>query len=172
MDHKMTPLFTREALAQRVKELGQQITEDYKGETIIAIGVLKGSIIFLADLIREIKTPVEVEFIGISSYVGTKSTGEVRITHDLSREIHDCHVLVIEDIVDTGNTLDYLIDTLSVRKPKSLKIASLLSKPEAHQMEHHLDYIGFEISREFVVGYGLDLDGRYRELPEIMQIKD
>ena len=167
----MKPLFTSAALEKRIKELGQQITDDHRRhQDLVVIGVLKGSFIFVADLVRALDLPIEVEFIGVSSYKGTQSTGEVRITHDLSVEIRDRPVLLVEDIVDTGTTIDFLLDTLRVRQPASLKIATLLSKPEVHKMRHPLDYVGFEISKEFVVGYGLDLDGRYRELPEIRQL--
>lgn len=170
-DINMKTLFSKETLRQRIAELGQTISTDYAGQKIVVIGVLKGSFIFLADLVRAIKLPMEIEFIGVSSYEGTSSTGEVRITNDLTVEVQGKDVLLVEDIVDTGNTIDFLLDTLSVRKPKSLKIAALLSKPEAHQMNHNIDYIGFEISKEFVVGYGLDLDGNFRGIPEIRQIQ-
>lgn len=167
----MTVLFDQKAIAARVHELGQQISKDYQGQRLTLIGVLKGSFIFLADLVRSISLPVEVEFIGVSSYEGTVSSGEVRITNDLTVELKDRHVLLVEDIVDTGTTIDFLINTLQVRKPSSVKIACLLSKPETQIMSHRLDYVGFEISKEFVVGYGLDLDGQFRGLPEIMQMK-
>ncbi len=163
-------LLSEEDIAKRVKAIGQQISQDYKGKSIVCIGVLKGSFIFLGDLIRNISIPVRVEFIGVSSYKGTASTGQVRITNDLTSEIRGEHVLLVEDIVDTGTTLDYLLDTFRVRKPKSLKVATFLSKPEAHAMHNKINYAGFEIGREFVVGYGLDLDGKYRELPHILQL--
>ena len=163
-------LLSEEDIAKRVKAIGQQISQDYKGKSIVCIGVLKGSFIFLGDLIRNISIPVRVEFIGVSSYSGTTSTGQVRITNDLTSEIRGEHVLLVEDIVDTGTTLDYLLDTFRVRKPKSLKVATFLSKPEAHAMHNKINYAGFEIGREFVVGYGLDLDGKYRELPHILQL--
>ena len=163
-------LISRELIAKRVAEMGKEICEAYEGQPLICVGVLKGSFIFLADLIREIDLPIAVEFIGVSSYKGTASTGHVRITNDLTNEIKDKNVLLIEDIVDTGTTLDYLLDTFKVRQPKSLKIATFLSKPEAHIMHHQLDFVGFEIENKFVIGYGLDLDGRYRELPDLQQV--
>jgi hypoxanthine phosphoribosyltransferase len=126
----------------------------------------------LADLVRKISCPMNIEFIGVSSYEGTSSTGEVRITSDLYQEIRGRHVLVVEDIVDTGRTVDFLLDVLRVRGPKSLKICTLLSKPDAHIMNNKVDYVGFEITNEFVVGYGLDLDGNYREIPYIAQIQE
>jgi len=168
---KYNPLFDEAAIAKRVEELGKQITKDHAGEELVVVGVLKGSFIFVADLIRKIDLPIEVEFIGVSSYEGTKSTGEVRITSDLYSEIKGRNVLLVEDIVDTGRTIDFLLETLNVRGPKSLKICTLLSKPEAHVMKHEIDYVGFEITNEFVIGYGLDLDGKYREIPFIAQVK-
>jgi hypoxanthine phosphoribosyltransferase len=167
---KLRPLFDQATLKKRIAELGRQITVDYKGEHLVVVGVLKGSFIFLADLVRELNLPVSIEFIGVASYQGTSSTGHVRITHDLASDISDKHVLLVEDIVDSGATVDYLIETFKVRSPKSLKICTLLSKPEAHRMHNHIDYVGFEISKEFVIGYGLDLDGLHRQLPDIMQV--
>jgi len=165
------PLFDTKTIAARIAALGAQITRDYQGEPLVCVGVLKGAFIFLADLVRAIDLPVTVEFIGVASYSGAHSTGHVRLTYDLAADIQDKHVLVIEDIIDTGHTIDYLIETLKVRAPKSLKIAAFLSKPEAHQMHHKIDYVGFEISREFVIGYGLDLDQFYRNLPMLAQVK-
>jgi hypoxanthine phosphoribosyltransferase len=164
-------LIEQSKLTERVRQLGKQISQDFAGESVVLVGVLKGSFIFLADLMRAIEIPCNVEFIGVSSYDGTQSTGHVRITQDLSAEIKDKNVIVVEDIVDTGLTMDYIISTFQVREPKSLKICTLLSKPEAHVMKHQLDYIGFEISNEFVIGYGLDLDGFYRGLPYIAQVR-
>ncbi len=164
------PLFDAQAIARRVREMGAKITADYQGEPIVCIGVMKGALIFLADLARSIDLPVTMEFIGVSSYEGTSSTGHVRLTHDLSADIKDKHVLLVEDIIDTGRTIDYLIDVLRVRNPKSLRVASLLSKPESHVMVTPIDYVGFEITKEFVIGYGLDLDQYCRNLPYIAQV--
>jgi hypoxanthine phosphoribosyltransferase len=164
-------LFDAPTIAARIAALGAQITSDYQGEPLVCVGVLKGAFIFLADLVRAIDLPLTVEFIGVASYSGTHSSGHVRLTYDLAADIAGKHVLVIEDIIDTGHTIDYLIQTLKVRAPKSLKVASFLSKPEAHQMQHQIDYVGFEISREFVIGYGLDLDQYYRNLPMLAQVK-
>ncbi|HYX38734.1 MAG: hypoxanthine phosphoribosyltransferase [Pseudobdellovibrionaceae bacterium] len=169
-EYSMHPLISADRIAQRVRALGQTISRDYQGQKLCVIGVLKGSFIFMADLIRAIDIPCEIEFIGVSSYEGMHSTGHVRINYDLSVDIEGKHVLLVEDIIDTGNTIDYLLKTLEVRKPKSLKVACLLSKPEAHTIELVIDYTGFEISKEFVIGYGLDLDGLYRNLPELMQM--
>jgi hypoxanthine phosphoribosyltransferase len=167
---KMKPLLSSTVLKERVTELGQQIARDFHGEPVILIGVLKGSFIFFADLVRSISLDLSVDFIGVASYLGTASTGQVRITHDLSVAIDGKNVVLVEDIVDTGITLDFLLDTMRVRNPKSLKICALLSKPEARHMHHPLDYVGFEITNEFVVGYGLDLDQRFRQLPDLMQV--
>lgn len=167
---KSRVLFSTAQIRDRVVQLGRQISEDYVDEEILVIGVLKGSIIFLADLIRQIDRPLQLEFIGVSSYEAMNSTGQVRITNDLSQDISGRHVLLVEDIIDTGLTIDYLLKLFEVRKPKSLKVCSLLSKPEAHQMQHQIDYVGFEISREFVIGYGLDLDGSFRNIPHIAQV--
>jgi len=164
------PLFDSETIRARIAELGATITKDYKGEPLVCIGVLKGAFIFMADLVRAIDLPLSMEFIGVSSYVGTESTGHVRLTHDLARDITDKHVLLIEDVIDSGVTIDYLLGLLKLRSPKSLKVATFLSKPEAHKMHHHIDYVGFEISREFVIGYGLDLDQYYRNLPYLAQV--
>ena len=168
---KYEPLFDEAKIAARIKALGAAITRDYGGEPLVVVGVLKGAFIFLADLVRAIHLPLTVEFIGCASYAGTRSTGNVRLTYDLTADIKDKHVLLVEDIIDTGHTIDFLLDTLQVRAPKSLKVATFLSKPEAHAMHHRLDYVGFEISREFVIGYGLDLDQYYRNLPYLAQVK-
>lgn len=171
LPHKV--LFTQEQIAQRVKALAEEINRDYQGsDPLIIIAVLKGSFMFLADLIRHIKVPTHVEFMGVSSYQGTQSTGHVRITQDLSAEIKHHDVLLVEDIVDTGITIDYLINTLRIREPKSIKICTFLSKPAAHKLFHKLDYVGFEITNEFVIGYGLDLDEKLRNLPEVVQVID
>jgi len=168
---KYTPLYNQDIIRKRVEELGKKITKDYAGESLVVVGVLKGAFIFVADLVRSIDLPVSVEFIGVSSYSGTESTGAVRLTYDLTADIKGKNVLLVEDIIDTGHTIDYLLEALNVRGPKSLKVASFLSKPEAHQMHHAIDYIGFEISKEFVIGYGLDLDQFYRNLPYVAQVK-
>jgi hypoxanthine phosphoribosyltransferase len=165
------PLFDAPKIAARIAELGAAISRDCAGESLVCVGVLKGAVVFLADLIRAITVPVTIEFIGVASYTGTKSSGRVRLTYDLTADIKGKNVLLIEDIIDSGHTIDYLINTLKVREPKSLRIATFLSKPESHAMQHHLDYVGFEISKEFVIGYGLDLDGYYRNLPFLGQVK-
>ena len=161
----MKTLFSEDVLQHRIQELGQAIRADFGSETITAVCVLKGSFMFLADLVRAIGGDVRIEFLGVSSYKGTESSGEVRITHDLKSSIEDKNVLIIEDIVDTGLTLDYLFKLLRVRRPNSLKVAALLDKPARRQTDVPVDYVGFPIEDQFVIGYGLDLDERYRNLP-------
>lgn len=168
---KIKPFLDEKTIAEKVKELGKQISKDYVGKELVVIGVLKGSFVFLSDLVRHINVPLDVEFMGVTSYEGTSSTGHVRITTDLSADIQGCHVLLVEDIVDTGMTLDYIINLLKVRAPASLKVCAFLSKPDAHIMKHKLDYVGFEITNEFVIGYGLDYNGKYRELPYVARVE-
>lgn len=162
-------LISAEAIAARVAELGAQITADYAGkQDVVVIGVLKGSILFMADLARHIALPIYMDFIGISSYGdATKSSGVVQITQDLSRPIEGKHVIVVEDIVDTGHTLHYLLANLATRQPASIKLASLLHKPERSEREVEIHYLGFTIPNKFVVGYGLDIAQQYRNLPFI-----
>ena len=164
-------LFSAAQIAERVAELGAQITRDYAaypGSEVVVIGVLKGSVIFLADLVRHIAAPIQIDFIGISSYGdATVSSGIVQITQDLSRPIEGKHVIVIEDIVDTGHTVHYLLENLGTRRPASIKLASLLHKPERAERQINIDYLGFTIPNKFVVGYGLDVSQQYRNLPFI-----
>jgi hypoxanthine phosphoribosyltransferase len=166
---RLNVLIDEQALQERVKVLGAEIREHYGDEPITAIGVLKGSFIFMADLVRAIGGDVKVEFLGVSSYHGgTRSTGVVRITQDLRHPIEGQHCLIIEDIVDTGLTMDYLHRMLDVRGPKSLKTVSLLDKPANREIEGvDIDFVGFTIPDEFVVGYGLDLGELFRNLPYI-----
>jgi hypoxanthine phosphoribosyltransferase len=169
-------LISAAAIAGRVAELGAQITAEYapliQSVDVVVIGVLKGSVIFLADLVRHIALPIVVEFIGISSYGdATVSSGVVQITQDLSRPIEGKHVIVIEDIVDTGHTVHYLLQNLATRRPASIKLCSLLHKPERAERKIHIDYLGFTIANKFVVGYGLDIAQQYRNLPFIGYVK-
>ncbi|HYD43374.1 MAG TPA: hypoxanthine phosphoribosyltransferase [Anaeromyxobacter sp.] len=164
-DTKVDVLISEGDLRARVAAMGAEITRDYQGKPLVLVGVLKGSFIFLADLVRAIELPLLVDFIGISSYQGTQSTGVVKITSDLSRPIEDKHVLLVEDIVDTGLTMKYLLDNLGTRRPASVKIAALLEKPARARVKIPIDYRGFVIGDEFVVGYGLDWDGKLRNLP-------
>jgi hypoxanthine phosphoribosyltransferase len=158
-------LISAEDLAARVRALGDQITRDHAGRALVVVGVLKGSFIFLADLVRAIDLPVSIDFIGISSYQGTSTTGVVKITSDLTRPIEGKDVLLVEDIVDTGLSMRYLLDNLATRRPSSLKVCALLEKPSRAHVTVPIDYRGFVIGDEFVVGYGLDWDGKMRNLP-------
>jgi hypoxanthine phosphoribosyltransferase len=163
---KISTLISQEELHKRVKELAQQISKDYAGRDLMIIAVLKGSFIFLADLIRELDPHVAIDFTGISSYgASTQSSGEVRITKDLEQSVAGRHVLLVEDIVDTGLTLRYLVDALRARQPASLKVCALLDKPARRRVRIGLDYYGFIIPNAFVVGYGLDYNEKYRGLP-------
>ncbi len=152
-------------LRARVAALGEEIARDYAGRPLVVVGVLKGSFIFLADLVRAIDLPLQIDFIGISSYQDTTSSGVVQITSDLTRPIDGKHVLLVEDIVDTGLSMRYLLDNLATRRPASLRVCALLEKPARARVKVPIDYRGFVIGDEFVVGYGLDWDGRLRNLP-------
>ena len=158
-------LLSEEQLLARVRELGAAITRDYAGKQVTLVAVLKGSFVFLADLVRAIDLPLAVEFIAISSYQGKTSTGVVQITSDLTRNVEGEDVIVVEDIVDTGLTMQYLLENLATRHPASLRLCALLEKPARAQVKVAIDYKGFEIPDEFVVGYGLDCDGQLRNLP-------
>jgi hypoxanthine phosphoribosyltransferase len=164
-------LISETALRRRVKALGRQISRDYAGQKVILVSVLKGSVVFLADLMRAIKTPCAVDFMAVSSYVGSESSGVVRVTMDLRESPEGKNVILVEDIVDTGLTLAYLKDLMRARSVRSLKICALLDKPECHRAPVSLDYLGFSIPNEFVVGYGLDYAERYRNLPHIAVLK-
>lgn len=167
-------LFSEEQIAKRIAELGAEITREYSGKELVLVSVLKGSCIFLADLMRAIDLPLTIDFMSVSSYKdGTKSTGDVEILKDLSNSIRDKHVLVVEDIIDTGLTLSRLLDILGSRGASSIRLASFLDKPEPRiKKELSIDYTGFVVPNKFVVGYGLDAAGRYRNLPFIAVVKD
>ncbi|MGC6513098.1 MAG: hypoxanthine phosphoribosyltransferase [Myxococcota bacterium] len=161
-------LYSAEAIAARIGELGQELSDHYRGERVVAVAVLKGSFVFLADLVRAMpEADVQVDFLGVSSYEGTSSTGQVRVTHDLGRSIAGAHVLLVEDIVDTGLTLKFLVEALEMRDPASLRVVSMLDKPSRRTVDIRPDWSGFVIPDHFVVGYGLDLDQSYRHLPFI-----
>lgn len=165
---KLNTLISQEELHKRIKELAEQIGKDYAGRDLLLIAVLKGSFMFLADLVRELDYHVAVDFMGTSSYgASTQSSGEVRITKDLEQSVAGRHVLLVEDIVDTGLTLRYLVDTLRARQPASLKVCALLDKPARRRVRIGLDYYGFIIPNAFVVGYGLDYQEKYRGLPYV-----
>ncbi len=160
-------LIPHDQIQQRVAELGRQISADYAGRSLVMVGVLKGSFMFLADLIRHIDVPLRVEFIGTKSYEGTTTSGQVQLTKDLDRPIQDEDVLLVEDIIDTGLTLNYLIHLLEQRQPRSLKTIAFLDKPSRRRIEVQGDYVGFTIEDRFVVGYGLDFEQRFRNLRDV-----
>lgn len=162
-------LLRRTAIQKRVREMGRQISRDFKGQRIHLIGVLKGASIFLSDLIRAVNLEVSLDFMAVSSYgKGTKTSGEVRLTKDLDTSIEGLNVVLVEDILDTGLTLGYLCRVLRQRKPKELRIAAFLDKPDRRILKDvRADYVGFEIPNEFVVGYGLDYAERYRNLKDV-----
>jgi hypoxanthine phosphoribosyltransferase len=166
-------LIGQDALQDRISELGQEISADYAGKDLVLICVLKGGITFLTDLMRQITVPHEVDFLAISSYgVGQReTTGAVRLVMDLKGDIAGRDVLIIEDIVDSGQTMDYLLRLFWARKPASLRVCTLLSKPSRRMVEVSLDYVGFDIPDKFVLGYGLDLDEKYRNLPYVAVLR-
>jgi len=167
-------LFSADAISGRIREMGAEITREYNGKDLVLVGVLKGSCVFLADLMREIDLSLTIDFMSVSSYKdGTKSTGDVEIIKDLSNNIRDKHVLIVEDIVDTGLTLSRLLELLGSRGAATVRLVSFLDKPEPRIMtELEIDHTGFIVPNKFVVGYGLDAAGRYRNLPFVAVVKD
>ncbi|NLN46926.1 MAG: hypoxanthine phosphoribosyltransferase [Clostridiaceae bacterium] len=166
-------LISKEEIADICKELGRRITEDYAGKQVFLIGVLKGAFVFLADLARNIDLPVDMDFISVSSYGGgTQSTGVVRIIKDVDQNIAGKHVIVVEDIVDSGLTLNHLKQLLSTRKPASIALCTAFDKPERRKVPIEVEYVGRRIPDEFIVGYGLDYDGIYRNLPEVRILRE
>ena len=174
MQHlEVKPYITEAQLQKKVAEIGSELTTKFKGKKVVAICVLKGSFMFYSDLIRQIDSDITCEFFGVSSYHGgMSSSGEVKVTLDLTQPIEGQHVILIEDIVDTGLTMNYLKTTLMARNPASLTTVALLEKPEALKVPCKLDHVGFKITNEFVVGYGLDYQGYYRNLPYIGQVQN
>lgn len=166
-------LVTREEIATAVKKLGQEITADYGDKEIVVIGILRGAAVFMTDIIREIDLYMDIDFMSVSSYGdGTESTGQVKIIKDLDTNVRDKHILIVEDIIDTGRTLKHLVELFEYRQAASIKIATLLDKPERRIMKDIMpDYVGIEIPNEFVVGYGLDFQQKYRNLPYIGVLK-
>lgn len=159
-------------VSARVKELGAQITKDYAGKPLTLVGILKGSVFFTTDLAKAIDLPLNVEFLGVSSYQGgTETTGEVRVTSDVTKPMAGKHLLIVEDIIDTGLTMKFLLENLQARHPASLKICTLLEKPSRARTKVPIDYKGFVIEDKFVVGYGLDFDEKFRNLPFIGVMK-
>lgn len=166
-------LFSREEIRRAVERLGREIGREYQGKDTVLVGILKGSFIFLADLVRTLSIPVEIDFIRAASYGrGRVSTGEVSILKDIELSIQGRHVLIVEDIVDTGVTLNVIYDHLREKGPSSLKICALIDKKERREVEIGVDFAGFEVERGFLVGYGLDFDERYRYLPEIYILEE
>ena len=166
-------LVTEDELARRVRELGEQISADYDGDALMLIGILKGAVFFLADLMRHLTVSCEIDFMAVSSYgSSTDSSGVVRILKDLDISIEGRQVLIVEDIVDSGLTLSYLLRTLSARNPASLAVCALLAKPERRKLDLPIHYVGFEIPNRFVIGYGLDYAERYRNLPFVAVLEE
>ena len=166
-------LITEEQLKARIAELGKELSREYADKNPIVVGVLKGVVVFYADMIRQLTVPCQMDFMWISSYEGTNSTGKMKVRQDLSNDIRGRHVLILEDIFDTGNSLDFTIKELSKREPASLKVCTLLDKPERRNPAVNLqaDWVGFTIPNEFVVGYGLDYNEYYRNLPFVGVLK-
>ena len=166
-------LLSEEELAIKIKEMGKQISKDYEGTELVLIGILKGSVIFMSDLMRSISIPCSMDFMAVSSYGNSTSTsGIVRILKDLDYEIEGKHVLLVEDIIDTGITLKYIVEYLKGRKASSIEIAALLNKAERRKVEVDAKYIGFDVPDEFIVGYGIDYAENYRNLPYIATLKE
>ena len=166
-------LITREALRARVEELGRTLAHDYERDNPVVVGVLKGALVFMADLIREMPIALTTDFIALSSYAGgTRSSGVVKLAADLSVAIEDRHVILVEDIIDSGRTVSYLKRNLETRGPRSVRLCALLDKLERREVDVTIDYLGFTIPNLFVVGYGLDYDERYRNLPHVAAIED
>ena len=161
------PFITQDALKQRIAELAKEINRDFNGQDVVFVGVLNGSFIFLADLVREINLTSQIEFVSLSSYEGTQSPGQVRFHLDVKQNLEGKNVILVEDIVDTGLTIQFLLEHFRLKKPKSLKLCSLLRKKARLKVEVPIDYLGFDIEDKFVIGYGLDFNGNYRELPYI-----
>lgn len=165
-----TVLFSEETIAQRVRQLAREIASDYQGQDLLVVGILKGAQIFACDLVRHLGLPVSLDFISISRYKRAPGLKEVRITKDLESSIEGRHVLLVEDIVDTGLTLNYLIDVLASRSPGSVAVCSLLDRPALRLADIPMKYVGFNVNQEFLVGYGLDYRDQYRDLPYIAAV--
>jgi hypoxanthine phosphoribosyltransferase len=166
-------LIPQSEISAMCQRLGEQINRDYKGKEIILIGVLKGAFVFMADLARHIDVPCRIDFMSVSSYgSGTRTSGVVRITKDLDSDISGKHIIVVEDIVDTGLTLNHLRELLSTRNPASIALCTAFDKPDRRKVEIKVEYVGMKIPDEFIVGYGLDFDGKYRNLPDVAVLGD
>lgn len=167
MKEMIKPLFNEKDIEKKINALAEKISEDYKGKEICVVAVLKGSVFFLADLLRKIALPMTINFVELKSYKGTETTGEVELKLSTDFDISNKHVLIIEDILDTGITLDYLLKRLELQKPSSIKICVLVEKPARKKIDIKADYVGFTIGDYFIVGYGLDYNEKYRNLPFI-----
>ncbi len=172
-DNILKILITEEQIKNRVAELGKQITEDYKGKDLVFVGVLKGVVVFFSDLVRAVDLPCEFDFMWVSSYQGTNSTGKLMVKRDVSADLKDRHVVILEDIFDTGNSLEFTYNHLLTKEPASVRICTFLDKPERRRagVTVKADYVGFTVPNEFVVGYGMDFDELYRNLPYIGVLK-
>lgn len=168
---KINVLVNKAKLEKRIEELAKQIEKEYEGKEIVLVGILKGSVMFMAELAKNIKRSVEIDFMDVSSYKGTESTGKIKINKDIRNSIEGKDVIIVEDIIDTGRTLTYVLEYLKQKNPNSIKIATMLSKPSRRVMELNVDYIGFSVEDKFVVGYGLDYNEKYRNLPYIGYIE-
>ena len=169
---RLKTLISEADIQKRIAEMGESLTDRFKGQDLVAVCILKGSFIFFSDLIRAIDTDLKCEFLGLSSYGDQmSSTGEVKLTMDIANSLEGRHVLIVEDIVDSGLTMDYIQKILDIRKPKSITTVSLLQKPDAKKVDYQLDMVGFKIPNDFVVGYGLDYQNHYRHLPYIAQVE-
>lgn len=169
-DKIFQPYISKDQIQKRIEEMGKQISKDYEGQTPLFLAILNGSFVFAADLFRSLTIQAEISFIKLASYKGTTSTGNVITAIGMEEDIYERHIIILEDIVDTGKTLSSFIPDLLHRQPASLKIATFLTKPEALKYEVKTDYVGFEIPNKFVVGYGLDYDGHGRNIPELYQL--
>lgn len=166
----MRPAYSEDEIAETVKRLANQISADYGNEEILLVVVLKGAFMFAADLVRQLRPPVTVEFVKLASYRGTESLGTVAMVKDIETPVEGRRLLIVEDILDTGITLDFLVKSLAARRPKSLKVCALIDKKERRAADVRADYVGIECSCGFLVGYGLDLDEQYRNLPAIYEL--
>ena len=164
-------LYSEQKIAETVRRLGKQISADYADRNLLLVSVLKGAVVFMTDLMREISIPCAIDFMAVSSYSGTKSRGEVQILKDLGMPLEGYDVLIVEDILDSGRTLHYLMNLLKQRRPNSIRICTLFDKPEAHVETVQADYVGMVVPNEFIVGYGLDYNEKYRNLPYIGVLK-
>lgn len=168
----LAPYLTEEQIKKKVQEIGKKLTDQFKNKKMTVICVLKGSFMFYSDLIRAIDADMKCEFFGVASYAGAISSGEVKVTLDITSPVQGQHIILVEDIVDTGITMSYLQKSIESRNPASLTTVALLEKPDALKVPCKLDHVGFQISNEFVVGYGLDYQGYYRNLPYIAQVQN